>query len=176
MSAGEGSAVPRVSRDLSLLAPKFREAVEAALEDCKKAGFDAFVFEAYRSNELQELYYQRGRTVIPPNHTVTNAKTNLYSWHGYGLAVDVVSESKLWDPPGGEQWFAKIAEIFKAHACSWGGDWTKPDTPHFQWGRCKPSPSELARLIMSQDGREAVWDAVGANAGSLFAESREAMP
>lgn len=162
MSAGEGTAVPRVNQDLGLLAPRFREAVEKALERCKTAGFDAYVFEAYRSSELQELYYRRGRTVIPPKGTVTNAKTNLYSWHGYGLAVDVISRARLWKPEGGEKWFREVAAIFKDEGCKWGGDWTKPDTPHFQWGRCKPSPSDLARLIMGQDGQEAVWTAVGA--------------
>ena len=162
MSAGSGSAVPRVSRDLELLAPAFREAVTKALAECREKGLDAWVFEAYRSNELQETYYRRGRTEIPPPHTVTNARTNLYSWHGYGLAVDVVSESKLWKPAEGERWFRAVAGIFKQHGCKWGGDWTKPDTPHLQWGLCKPSPSDLARLILRQDGREAVWKAVGA--------------
>lgn len=162
MSAGAGTAVPSVSRDLTLLAPEFRRVVETAIADCNVQGFDAWVFEAYRSNELQQIYYARGRTVIPPHSTVTNAPTNLYSWHGYGLAVDVVSKSKLWQPEGGEAWFGKVAEIFKNHGCKWGGDWTKPDTPHFQWGRCKPSPSDLARLIFNQDGLEAVWRAVGA--------------
>lgn len=163
MSAGEGTAVPRISRDLTLLAPKFRAAVEAALDECEAQKIDAFVYEAYRSNELQQIYYARGRTVIPPNHTVTNARTNLYSWHGYGLAVDVISRSKLWSPDGGEAWFGKVADIFKNHGCKWGGDWTHPDTPHMQWGRCKPSPSDLARLIMGEDGREAVWAAVSAD-------------
>jgi peptidoglycan L-alanyl-D-glutamate endopeptidase CwlK len=162
MSAGEGTAVPRVSRDLSLLAPEFRLRVEAAIAECNDKGLDAWVYEAFRTDELQQLYYKRGRTIIPPTSTVTNAKTNLYSWHGYGLAVDVVSKSKLWEPVEGEKWFRKVAQIFKAHDCKWGGDWTKPDPPHFQWGRCKPSPSDLARLIIRQDGREAVWDAVGA--------------
>src|SRR5207253_6732431 len=113
-------------------------------DECQQKGFDAFVYEAFRSNELQAIYYARGRTVIPPTGTVTNAKTSLYSWHGYGLAVDVISKSKLWKPDRGEGWFRDIAQIFKAHGCKWGGDWTKPDTPHFQWGECKPSPSDLA--------------------------------
>jgi peptidoglycan L-alanyl-D-glutamate endopeptidase CwlK len=85
-----------VSRDLELLAPKFRIAVQAAVAECRAAGLDAWVFEAYRSQELQALYYARGRTVIPPPRTVTNAPTNLLSWHGYGLAIDVVSEKHFW--------------------------------------------------------------------------------
>lgn len=162
MSAGEGKVVPAVNRDLALLAPMFRQAVEAAIRECRDRGLDARVFEAYRSQDLQALYFARGRTIIPPSRTVTNAPTNLYSWHGYGLAVDVVSEAHLWKPEKGEGWFRDVAEIFKKHDCNWGGDWRRPDTPHFQWGRCKPSPSDIARHLINTEGRESVWQAVGA--------------
>ena len=162
MSAQSGNAVPKVSRDLSQLAPKFRAGVERAIEVCNEAGLDAYVYEAYRSQELQALYYKRGRTVIPPSKPVTNAKTNLYSWHGYGLAVDVVSKAHYWEPPGGADWFRQVADIFKQHDCKWGGDWQQKDLPHFQWHRCKPSPSDLARLLLRTEGKEGVWRAVGA--------------
>ncbi len=32
-----------------------------------------------RSDELQRLYYARGRTIIPPHYTVTNAQSAQYS-------------------------------------------------------------------------------------------------
>ena len=101
MSAGTGTSNPKVSNDLGLLAPAFAEAVKAALEECNGPPNDlnAKVYEAYRSQELQALYYARGRTIIPPPHTVTNARTNRYSWHGYGLAVDVVHKTNTGSPP-----------------------------------------------------------------------------
>lgn len=163
MSAQSGNAVPAVSRDLALLAPKFRKGVEAAIKACRAAGLDARVYEAYRSLELQELYYKRGRTVIPPAKPVTNARSNLFSWHGYGLAVDVISEAHWWSPPEGLAWFGKVADIFKQHECKWGGEWKSPDPPHFQWHKCKPSPSDIARLIFREEGKEGVWRAVGAD-------------
>jgi hypothetical protein len=163
VSAQSGTAAPAVSRDLTMLAPKFRAAVEAALTECHDNGLDAWIYEGYRSNELQAIYYERGRTVKPPRKPVTNARTSLYSWHGYGLAVDVVSREHLWEPPEGDAWFRQVATIFKRHNCKWGGDWTSPDPPHFQWHRCKPSPSDLARLIISQEGMPGVWRAVGAD-------------
>lgn len=58
--------------------------VAAAIQECRAAGLDTFVYEAYRSQELQALYYARGRTIIPPVKPVTNAANNLYGWHGYG--------------------------------------------------------------------------------------------
>jgi hypothetical protein len=158
----KGGAEPSVNRDLTLLAPKFAQVVIQAINDCRQAGLQAMVYEGYRSNELQALYYARGRTIIPPTHTVTNAPTNLYSWHGYGLAVDVVHETAYWTPPTGEKFFADVAAIFKQRSCSWGGDWKNPDTPHFQWGACKPSPSDQARQLLAAGGLRAVWEAVGA--------------
>jgi|SRR5436190_20466631 len=162
MSAGsEGSLKP--SKDLNLLAPKFKAAIEAAIAECDTGGFNAIVFEAYRSDQLQKLYYARGRTIIPPTHTVTNAPNNQYSWHGYGLAVDVIHKEKFWNPPEGEGWFRNVAAVFKKHGCNWGGDWKHPDTPHFQWGKCKPSPSDEARKLLATGGIQAVWEAVDAN-------------
>jgi D-alanyl-D-alanine carboxypeptidase len=160
MSAGTGTLKP--DHDLEKLAPFFRDAVNAAIEECNNTanGLEAMVFEGFRSEALQQLYFARGRTIIPPSHTVTNARTALNSWHGYGLAVDVVHQTKYWEPPGGEAWFAKVAKIFKSHGCNWGGDWTHPDTPHMQWGKCKPSPSEVARHLIGVGGVQAVWDVV----------------
>ncbi len=161
MSAGQFNNKLAVNNDLTLLAPKFREAVEQAIADCKQRGFDAYVYETYRSLELQQLYYARGRTIIPPVKPVTNAHSNLYSWHGYCLAVDVISVSHGWDRPA--NWFADLAESFKKFGCNWGGNWKCRDLPHFQWGPCKPSPSDRAREIIHAEGMEAVWRAVGAD-------------
>jgi D-alanyl-D-alanine carboxypeptidase-like protein len=158
VSAGGSSA--RASHDPALLAPHFRDAVLASIAECHAQGLDAFLYEAYRSPELQALYYERGRTIIPPTRPVTNARSNLYSWHGYGLAVDVISTAKGWDVP--DSWFAGVADVFKRHGLKWGGDWRMRDLPHFQWGPCKPSPSDRAREIIATDGVHGVWVAVGA--------------
>ena len=111
MSAGTGKQTPKVNRDLSVLAPKFREAVDAAIADCAHRGLDAMVYEGYRSLDLQVLYYARGRTIIPPKHTVTNAPTNLFSWHGYGLAVDVVHRIDFWEPEGGDKKCVRLLRL-----------------------------------------------------------------
>lgn len=79
MSARSDANATSVSNDLGLIAPKFRAAVERAIAACNSAGLEAKVFEAYRSDALQRIYYARGRTVIPPNHTVTNAPNNQFS-------------------------------------------------------------------------------------------------
>lgn len=161
MSAGAGSTgALTVSADPNLLAPKFRQAVLAGLVDCHAAGLDAYVFEAHRSQELQSLYYARGRTVIPPARTVTNVQNAQYGWHFFGLAVDVISMSKHWGAP--PEWFVSVSNIFKAHGCKWGGDWKRRDTPHVQWGLCRPTPSDLSRQAFARGGNPAVWALVQA--------------
>jgi hypothetical protein len=167
VSAGPAEAIASFraatrTADLALLAPAFRAAVAAAVADCnaEPRALDAMVYETYRANELQAVYYQRGRTVRPPETPVTNAMSNLYSWHGYGLAVDVIHRTKRWG--AGDAWFRAVAEVFKRHGCKWGGDWRSPDMPHFQWGLCKPSPSDRARALMRTGGVVAVWEVVGA--------------
>ena len=165
MSAGPADAIAAFhvaarTSDMNLLAPLFRAAVEAAIAECQAKQLDAIVYETYRSNELQSVYYTRGRTVRPPDETVTNAMNHLYSWHGYGLAVDVIHRTKEWGP--GEAWFQSVAEIFKRHGCKWGGDWKSRDRPHFQWGLCRASPSDRARELLRTGGVWAVWEAVGA--------------
>ncbi|HEV8178159.1 MAG TPA: M15 family metallopeptidase [Gemmatimonadales bacterium] len=157
MSAG----APVEDRDTLKLAPQFRLAVEAALLDCAATGLDAYVFEAMRSEELQAFYYTRGRTLIPPEKPVTNARSALYSWHGFGLAVDVVSRAHGWDRPW--TWWVAVAAHFSRQGCRWGGEWRNPDPPHHQWGLCKPSPSHRARELLASGGLPAVWAAVRAN-------------
>ena len=166
MSAGMSledthSAANRTDR-LDLLAPVFRRSVEAAIAECHANGLPARVFETYRSNALQAIYFARGRTVIPPPAPVTNAMNNLRSWHGYGLAVDVIHQTELWSPSEGRGWFTRVADVFKKHGCKWGGDWKQKDLPHFQWGLCKPSPSDEAQVLLRTRGILALWEAVGA--------------
>ncbi|MDB4893157.1 MAG: hypothetical protein JWL61_5012 [Gemmatimonadetes bacterium] len=159
MSAG-GTAV-LVNRSFVGLAPLFARAVVASIEECHANGLDAFVFETLRSNALAAVYYARGR---PPSHEypepVTNAPDASWSWHGYGLAVDVISASKEWD--AGDAWFTQVAAIFATHGCDWGGTWKHPDRPHFQWGRCRPSPSIISRRLHAEGHIQDVWRLVRA--------------
>lgn len=147
-----------VQNDIRILAPLFGLAVGHALNLCHRKGLDVVVQESLRSNDLQMHYYAQGRTRSGP--VVTNARSALYSWHGYGLAVDVISASRAWNTTA--EWRGRVAEIFKSCGLAWGGDWAKPDLPHFQWGLCRPSPSDHARELITAGGMEAVWREVSA--------------
>jgi peptidoglycan L-alanyl-D-glutamate endopeptidase CwlK len=187
MSAG-GFGLPsglQEYRGVDCLAPLFRAAVEKGLDECRSIGLDPIVWESCRSQALQEFYYTRGR---PPTaeypRPVTWQRDAMKAWHFYGLAVDVISQEHHWfavtealahgltgealqaltDARARQAniWFGAVAEIFKKHGCSWGGDWIKQDKPHFQWGRCRPSPSQLSIDGFTRGGKREVWRLVRA--------------
>ncbi len=143
-----------VKRDLSALAPKMQQAVQAALRECSKLGLDAYVYETMRSDELARMYFELG---------VSKAPNALRTWHHYGLAVDVISLKRAWKAWDDPEWMLGVVEAFKAQGMKWGGDWERfKDYPHFQWERCKLSPSARAVELLREGGVVAVWKAVGA--------------
>lgn len=156
---------PPVSRDLSLCAPKFASAVTIAVANLNGAGWDALVFEALRSPELQQWDFEHG---------ASNALSVYHSWHGYGLAIDVVSRQHGWDLWGRSTptaWQIAVVLEMKKQGLAWGGDWTsgvgpqhQVDWDHFQWGKCKKSPSIISvNLFQSApDGYKKVWPLVEA--------------
>lgn len=188
MSAGGSGGLPpglHEQRDTLCLAPLFRLAVDASLAACRAVGLDAMVWETCRTQALQEFYYTRGRPPTPEYPApVTWQRDAMKAWHFYGLAVDVISEEHHWFAltpdlthglTGGalaavaaarrrqrDEWFSAVARIFVAHGCAWGGEWVKRDTPHFQWGRCRPTPSQLSIDAYRRGGQRAVWQLVRA--------------
>ena len=166
LETSDAAARRLVNRDERLLAPKFADAVQAAEDELwTTAGITIFIYETIRTNELAEMYYRLNRS---------NSPNGFYTWHFYGLAVDVVHPTKLWKAwptwnniaqryEGGDVvWWHQVVAAFKKHGCDWGGDWNSiKDTPHFQWGKCNPTPVAAPKLFMT-GGVEAVWKAVGA--------------
>jgi peptidoglycan LD-endopeptidase CwlK len=147
-----------LQRDITLLAPRMREAVEEALAECELRGFDVVINETVRSDQLQRLYYTIGRET--EGKVVTYAKSAMYSWHFYGLAIDIRDRAKGYNQP--YDWWREVAAIFESHSLDWGGYWRRPDLPHIQWGTLKPSPSDRARELYAEGGLERVWFEVGA--------------
>lgn len=172
-------------RDESVLAPNFRAALDAAVDECHRSSItvtvdaepvvlplDVRVFETLRTDELQRIYYAQH---------VTNAATARYSWHFYGLAADLISARYEWfdgvkakaawpdanaRAAVAAKWFRAVGEIAIKHGLEWGGNWHKPDMPHVQWGKCHDSPTEAPavydRAGGGDAGRRAVWLATGA--------------
>lgn len=114
-----------------ILALANHEAIDPATGKPKWAGFARFgVFEGYRSVERQQWLYAQGRT--RPGNKVTN--TPVPSYHGFGLAVDIVwfdvNGHPHWD--GVEAIWEEIGHCARANGMVWGGDWDMRDTPHVQ--------------------------------------------
>lgn len=88
------------------------------------------IIQTLRTFEEQELLYEKGRS--RPGQIVTNAKPG-QGYHNYGLAIDFalqVDGKLIWDVT--KDWLT-VANIFKAHGWSWGGDWKSlKDYPHVE--------------------------------------------
>ena len=74
-------------RSLNLLWPPFKEKVLRGLHLARSQGLQVYVFESWRSGARQNNLYSQGRTT--PGRIITRARAG-YSWHYYGLAVDLV--------------------------------------------------------------------------------------
>lgn len=154
---------PEVPRDSSTdgLAPRFRAAIEAVVRDMRVAGYRPRVFETLRSDARQAYLYGFGREYDDGRGPVTKAPDTSRSWHGYGLAVDVVEDDATpWVAP--QAFWQALGASAERHGCTWGGRWKVVDLPHLQWRQCRPSPSSVAVRLRAEGGLVAVWRAVGA--------------
>ncbi len=103
--------------DVRLLEPTFRAAVAAIVADALAEGVQLRVLETYRSQELQEAYYERGATQL--RHVGV---------HHYGLAADlgiIVGGQVNWKAD-----YSILARLAAKHGVVSGADWGMPDRPH----------------------------------------------
>ena len=128
------------SRNLADLHPHMRLLAERLLARANRAGIPLTVVCTLRSMQEQAELYAQGRT--KPGAIVTNARPG-YSYHNFGLAIDVVPTRLLmmknWgDTPeyGAEAdalWH-QLGSIGVDIGLTWGGDFTTlTDRPHFEW-------------------------------------------
>jgi peptidoglycan L-alanyl-D-glutamate endopeptidase CwlK len=150
-----------VERSLDVLAPAFRAAVLRMLARLE-GGRTEWPFETLRTADRQGYLYGFGRDYDDGRGIVTRAELADTSWHGFGLAVDVVEKDATpWDAP--PDFWASLGAAARAEGLVWGGDWKHPDRPHVQWGKCPASPPFKARALLQTDGMEAVWRLYGAD-------------
>lgn len=128
------------SRSLDDLHPTMRLHAAALLEQAETMAIPLAVTCTLRPIAEQAALYARGRTV--PGRRVTNARPG-YSYHNFGLAIDVVPRRLLALPAWGDTpahraeadalWH-KLGAIGRGLGLSWGGDFHAfPDRPHFEW-------------------------------------------
>ena len=151
-------------RRIRKLHPDARQVVADFINFSAEQGYYLRVTETYRTVQRQNELYAKGRTVIPPNGTVTKARgLPKSSIHQYGIAFDCVeiakgkdnrNNGKRFSTPGiGSTGFDKaypknrwqeIGAIGKQFGFVWGGNFRGFfDGPHFEVFRA--SASELRR-------------------------------
>lgn len=144
------------SSSLDGLAPAFRAALMQTVEMMKKLGHQPRIFETTRTLERQAFLYGFGRTWDDGRGVVTHSKTNMVTWHGYGLAADIVEDDKTpWNAT--PAFWNDLGKCAEANGLTWGGRWKFLDLPHVQWAKCHRSPTSSAQFIAKNSGVEAVW-------------------
>lgn len=150
-----------VTRSLEPLAPRFVEALEDVVAAMRILGHDPWIFETLRTPARQAALYARGRTV--PGRIVTKASSHLRSWHGHGLAADIICRDTHWNATSA--FWSDLGRACRTVGLTWGGDWRQfPDRPHVQWGRCPPGPTPADRERTQDIGMAATWAHYGADA------------
>lgn len=155
-------AEPRAITTLDGLAPNFRAAILAVIEDMRAGGFDPIIAESLRTDERQAWLFGFGREYDDGRGIVTQAPTGEHSWHRYGLAVDFASLSKGDSAP--DLFWRSLGQDAASHGLSWGGAWQRfQDRPHVQFGPpMRQAPSSEAARLFTEGGFVSVWHAVGA--------------
>lgn len=142
---------------LKLLQPRFGSMIIELIFEARKAGLNVGLFHGYRSHAHQRKLYAKGRTA--PGRVVTRARAG-YSWHNFGLAVDIVFYTKKgnWSWAEKNNW-EKLGLIGKSIGLKWGGDWIRRDRPHFML-KGKVGSIRKARELFKIGGLKTVWDYV----------------
>lgn len=132
--------VTKTIRDIFELTGPAQEACKIFLEECRKKGYDIFITETYRPQERQDYLYSIGRT--RPGNKVTWTRN---SRHTSRRAWDIACRgAKLYD----EAILKKCGDVAAKLGIIWGGNWSTPDTPHFEvntvWTRPQTVPMRTA--------------------------------
>ncbi len=118
------TSLARVS-DPEYLQPAFRHAVRRLMARMAARGHDAIIWETYRTPARAKLLSKRGTGAVPrPDGSIP------IGMHQMGLAVDIVSKSKMWTPP--KAFWDALGLEAKALGLTWGGTWKRVDRPHIQ--------------------------------------------
>lgn len=138
---------------LGTLHPEFLVIAELLVQRLELAGARPLIVQARRTIAEQDALYAQGRSA--PGKVVTMARGG-YSWHNFGLAVDIVDVAASGNPDAYDEsdWAATgykgWPQIGLGLGLGWGSMWTHPDMPHVEW---HPSygPSDAHLLLPLAD-------------------------
>jgi len=134
-------------------------------------GIEIRVVQALRSWAEQAALYAKGRdangNIVDKSQVVTNARPG-YSYHNFGLAVDVAPfDGGIPDWNANHPVWKRIVQVGTSLGLAAGAEWrTFPDYPHFQFtGQLPMSPSDSVRAAYEVGGQEEIWKQTGLDAG-----------
>jgi len=136
----------RTAKRIALLHGSVRPLAYAIVGYGHLTGVDILITGTLRTFSQQNDLYAQGRTAH--GRKVTNAEGG-QSYHNYGLAFDFVVMDYFGRPLWTETPWKTIGEFGESIGLAWGGNWTKPDRPHFQLAGV---PHHTALLAIAPDG------------------------
>lgn len=152
--AGDGkTADSRSEGNIATLHPRVRPYARALIEKAANHGTIIKVTSGTRTYAEQDELYAQGRT--KPGDIVTNAKGG-YSNHNFGLAFDVTifkgsdDPEKAKTPVYESPTYQALGALGRDLGLAWGGNWKKPDEPHFElrpaWAADLSEPDLITEL------------------------------
>lgn len=137
---------------LGFLAPAFRVKVEHLVQMMEARGHDPMIFETLRLPAVQAEYFAR---------KTSRQRDVLWSTHGHGVSIDVISKSLLWG--FSKDWKDDLKAICAELELTCGGLWKSPvDWPHVQWGSIAGVVPPGLVAAYNRGGLYASWEFVGA--------------
>lgn len=159
---GRDTAFAAVPCDrLEALAPVMREKGQCVIDKMHKSGRPVKPYETYRSRLRQEDLYRRGRTV--PGLIVTNVKDPSTGFHFWGLAIDFVHPTKLWNMPRDYWWH--LGQFAEQCGLVAGAFWKRlPDQPHVNWAAWESAAQRPAwvKRLQAEGKRDSLLLRLGA--------------
>lgn len=131
-------SVTAVIRDINALEPKMLKRVKLFLSKLEKEKIGIVISESRRSSERQKWLYAQGRTRLGAIVTWT-----LKSKHIEGLAIDVAFSINGKTSYNGD--WQRIGAIGESCGLAWGGRWSTPDKPHFEF-----NPNIIDNMIIDE--------------------------
>lgn len=132
------------SRSLDDLRPDVADAARKLVQACAAEGIDLLVYCTYRSGAEQDVLFAKGRSGVPGEKKVTNARAGESPHNAVGafgkpaaLAFDCVpmdAGAPNWGTQTPElraRW-ERIGKAGEALGLRWGGRWKFCDLPHFE--------------------------------------------
>lgn len=158
---------PASESRLDAIHPTLASKIRQMADMLSAEGIQIRVTQGLRSWVQQLSLYSQGRdingNVVDLSKVVTKAPPG-YSWHQFGLAVDVAPfDVNIPDWNLNHPAWKRIVAVGESLGLFSGSEFRSfPDWPHFQFtGSCPESPDDEVRQVFKDGGTLAVWDLAG---------------